>query len=117
MEGLNERAGESVGDPRRAVSPIRTPDARALHGNDVGTLGRSPSWSKKAGVVRWNGHSNNQGTTDVEDENAPKDTTNSLDDVATRAFGLGSGAMSESVIRRIGGHQITLTQRPKMDGV
>jgi len=101
---------------------MRTPDTSALHGNDVGTLGRSPSWSKKARVVRWNGHSNNQDTTNVEDENAPEDTANGLDDVAARALGLSSGATlvrvsQQSVFRRIGGHRITLTQRPKMDSV
>lgn len=69
-----------------------TLDTSALYGNDVGALGGSSGWSKKAGIVGWNGHPDNQGTTNVEDENTPEDTTNGLDDVAAGAFRLRGGA-------------------------
>jgi len=75
---------------------MRTLDASALHGNDVGTLGSSSCLSKKAGVVGWDSHPDDQGTTDVEDENTPEDTTDSLDDVAAGALCLSS---STTVVR------------------
>lgn len=66
--------------------------ASALHSNDVRTLSSSPGCSKKVWIVGWNSHSDNQGTTDVENQNAPEDSTNGLDDVAAGALCLRSSA-------------------------
>ena len=76
---------------------MHTLDASALHGNDVRTLGGSSSLSKKAGIIGWNSHSDNQGTTNVEDKNPPEDTTNGSDDVAAGALGLRSSATTVRV--------------------
>lgn len=70
------------------------------YGDDVRTLGTGPRYSKKARVVRWNIHSDNQGTTDIEDEDTPEDTTNGLDDGATRAVGFRGSATLERVSQR-----------------
>ena len=91
MEGRTKRRGVRR-DPRRTVSQIHAFDSGALHGNDVGTLGCGAGCSKKARVVGRNGHSDNQSTTNVKDENTPEDTANSLDDVAARILCLRSCA-------------------------
>ena len=101
MEGRTKRrAGESVGSPRRTRAQLPTLDTRAFHGDDVGTLGGSSTRSKKTGIVGWDGHSDNQCTTNVEDKNAPKDTTDGPDNVATGAFGFRSSAASARVSNR-----------------
>lgn len=76
---------------------MRTLDASALHGNDIGTLGSSSRLLKKAGIVGWDSHPDNQGTADVEDENTPEDTTDGPDDVAAGALGLRSSATTVRV--------------------
>lgn len=71
---------------------MRTLDASTLYSDDVRTLSSGPSCSKKAGIVEWNSHSDDQGTTNVKKENTPENTTNSPDNVATGALGLRSSA-------------------------
>ena len=74
---------------------MRTLDPCALHGDYVWTLSSSPSWPKKARVVGRYSHSDNQCTTNIEKEDTPEDTADGFNDVATRAFGFGSGAILE----------------------
>ena len=76
---------------------MHTLDTGALHGNDVGTSGGSRSLLKKTGIVVWNSHSDNQGTTNVEDEDTPEDPTNGLDNVAAGALGLRGSAIMAGV--------------------
>jgi hypothetical protein len=76
---------------------MHTLDTSALHGNDVGTLSGSSNLSKEARIVGRNGHSDNQGTTNIEDKNTPEDTTNGLDDVTAGALGLRSSATTVRV--------------------
>ena len=80
----------------RGRHPVRTLYSRTLHGDDVRTLGSSTGRSEKARIVRWNSHSNNQGAANIEEEDAPEDTTNSLDNVAAGAFRFRCSTKSES---------------------
>lgn len=91
MEGLNGGKGVSQ-QSSGVVLLVHTLYSRALHGDYVRTLRSSTGWSEKARVVRWNSHSDNQGTANVKEENAPEDTTNGLDDVAAGALSFRSSA-------------------------
>lgn len=94
MEGLKRGGGGGISDQSqlRVASLVHTPDPRALHCDYVRTLSSSSGRPEKARVVRWNSHPDNQGTTNIEEEDTPEDTTNGLDDIATGAFRFGSGA-------------------------
>jgi hypothetical protein len=89
MEGLKEGVRRH---PKETVSLAHTLYSCTLHGDYVRTLGSSAGWSEKARVVGRNGHSDDQGTANIKEKNTPKDTTNGLDDVATRVLGFRSSA-------------------------
>jgi hypothetical protein len=96
MDGRTKKKGKGISHQSQGKeSLVHTLDARALHRDYVRALSRSSGWSKEARVVGWNRHSDNQGTTDIEKEDAPEDTANGLNDIATRAFCFRSGAALE----------------------
>jgi len=82
---------------------MHTLDANAFHGNDIRTLSGSPGCLKKAGIVGWDSHSDNQGTANVENKNTPEDTTDGFYNVAAGTLSLRSSATMAQVSNRCPG--------------